>query len=207
MNGLKKLIENMKSISGVLKSEKLECAFRKVDRADFVPSEYKSRAYIDAPLIIGNEQTISQPSVVAFMLELLAPQEGDKVLDLGAGSGWTTALLAELVGKSGMVIGVERISSLIEFGRRNLEKYNYQNAEIKKAGNVLGCPENAPYDKILISASAEDIPSELVSQLKDKGLMVIPMGNSVFKLYKNENGEVSKEEYPGFAFVPLREIE
>src|SRR3989338_7954153 len=178
-------------------------AFEKIDRADFVSLEYRSEANENYPLPIGFGQTISQPFTVAFMLELLSPQEGDKVLDVGCGSGWTTALLANLVGKTGKVFGVEIIPELVEFGRKNLAKYIFPNAEIVRAGAELGPPSEAPFDRILVSAAAEEIPETLLRQLKAPGVMVLPVKNVIVQIKKDATGEISKKEFPGFAFVPL----
>ena len=123
----KGLIEHLKS-SGVLKNSNIIEAFEKIDRADFVLEEHKLESYEDHPIPIGRGQTISQPTTVAFMLELLSVQKGDKVLDIGSGSGWTTALLSELVGSTGEVFGVERVSELVEFGSKNLAKYDFKNS-------------------------------------------------------------------------------
>ena len=166
-------------------------------------SEYQAEANENYPLPIGFGQTISQPFTVAFMLKLLSPQEGDKVLDVGCGSGWTTALLANLVGKTGKVFGVEIIPELVEFGRKNLAKYNFPNAEIVQAGAELGLPSEAPFDRILVSAAAEEIPETLLRQLKAPGVMVLPVKNVIVQIKKDATGEISKKEFPGFAFVPL----
>lgn len=203
MEDLESLIKIMKEDSGVPENERIERAFKKVDRADFTPPEFREDAYLDKPLYIGEGQTISQPSTVAFMLELLAPKEGEKILDVGAGSGWTTALLAEVVGEGGEVIGVEKVSSLVEFGVGNLEKYGYPNASIKKAGAELGDSANAPYDEILVSASASEVSRELLEQLKTGGVLVMPVKEEIRKITKKEEGEIDEERYPGFVFVPL----
>jgi len=191
----------------VLRSPKIIKAFEKVNRKDFVRSEYVGRAYDDIPLPIGYNQTISQPTTVAFMLELLELKEGLKVLDVGSGSGWTTALLANIVGKKGEVVGVELIPELVNFGRENIGKYcNGSNVNIFPAEGTIGYPLKSPYDRILVSASADEIPLELIKQLKVSGVLVIPVKNSIYKLIRKSNdiSDVSKEEYPGFVFVPLR---
>lgn len=189
---------------GMLKTPRIIDAFKKIDRADFVPDEYKDEAYGDYPLPIGYGQTISQPSTVAFMLELLQPEEGNKILDVGSGSGWTTALLAQIVGSSGRVWGLELVPELVEFGRKNLGKYNFSWAEIHQAGAELGLPQEAPFDRILVSAAGEEMPPELISQLKAGGRLVIPIQNSVWKVDKISEKEIAKEEFPGFIFVPLK---
>ena len=191
----------------MLRSPKIIKAFEKVNRKDFVRSEYVGRAYDDIPLPIGYNQTISQPTTVAFMLELLELKEGLKVLDVGSGSGWTTALLANIVGKKGEVVGVELIPELVNFGRENIGKYcNGSNVNIFPAEGTIGYPLKSPYDRILVSASADEIPLELIKQLKVSGVLVIPVKNSIYKLIRKSNdiSDVSKEEYPGFVFVPLR---
>lgn len=170
----------------------------------FVREGDKDLAYLDKPLLIGEEQTISQPLTVAFMLELLQPNKGDKVLDIGSGSGWTTALLANIVGKKGYVVGLEIIPSLVKFGRKNLNKLDIKNAEIRKADEkslgILG----KSFDKILVSAAAENIPTDLYDQLNKNGALVIPVKNSIFKITKDNHDNISKKEYHGFMFVPLK---
>ena len=188
--------------SGVLRSETIVGAFESVNRADFVRPADKPFANRDHPMSIGHGQTISQPYTVAFMLELLSPQPGQKILDVGSGSGWTTAMLANITGEAGRVIGVERVPELVKFGSKNLAKYQFKNARIERALDSFGWPDEAPYDRILVSAEAVDIPEELIEQLKDGGTMVIPIGYSICKVIKSgKKLDVSK--YPGFIFVPL----
>ena len=196
---------------GYLKTSLIIEAFRKLDRKDFMVPEYRDLAYVDEAMPIGYGQTISQPLTVAFMMELLEPEPGDKILDLGSGSAWTTALLAYIVGERGKVLGIEKISELVEFGRKNLAKYKFKNAEILSAGKELGLPKDAPpalnrvegFDRILVSAAAEELPEELVSQLKIGGRMIIPIGHSIWKIDKVSKKEIKSEEYYGFSFVPL----
>ncbi|MGE5297867.1 MAG: protein-L-isoaspartate O-methyltransferase [Acidobacteriaceae bacterium] len=179
-------------------------AFLDVDRKDFVPDHLQKEAYEDKPLPLSQGSTISQPSTVAFMIELLQPQVNDKILDVGSGSGYTTALLSEIVTETGLVFGVERSEDVLELGRKNLKKYGFPHAEIKKAGKVLGLEEEAPFTRILVSAEAHELPKELVSQLTLNGCMVIPVKNSVLKVKKIGPNALEIEEYPGFAFVPLK---
>ncbi len=204
MISMQELLEHMKA-SEVLHSPAIIDAFTKIDRKYFVPEEFRDHIYIDAPLPIGKDQTISQPSTVAFMLELLAVKKGDSILDVGSGSGWTTALLCTLAGKRGSVRGVERVDALVERGQHNLAKFNFgKNCHIEKAGERLGIPEEV-FDKILVSASAAEIPKGLLDQLKIGGVMVIPIKNSIFKFTKISKTYIEQEEFPGFVFVPLIE--
>lgn len=201
-NSLQALVDGM-IVSGVLKSDNIIEAFTVVDRKYFVPNLDKDLCYIDVPLSIGNDQTISQPSTVAFMLEHLGVQKGDKVLDIGSGSGWTTALLCHIVGEVGSVRGLERVDKLVEQGRENISKLDLpSHCSINKAGKHLGIPAEA-FDRILVSASADEIPEALFSQLKVGGSLVIPIRESIFKFKKVSESEVTEEEFYGFRFVPL----
>ena len=196
------LRDHLKHESRVLGTRALEEAFDAIDRKDFIVSDCAVEAYEDYPLPIGYEQTISQPTTVFFMLELLDVKAGNKVLDIGSGSGWTTALLSKLAGEHGYVRGVERIPELIVFGQANLKKYQLKNTEIMKALDTYGWPGEL-YDRILVSAGAEELPQELIDQLKPEGVMVIPVGDSILKICKLKNGNIEKTEFPGFVFVPL----
>ncbi len=192
---------------GYLKNPFIIEAFRAIDRADFVPDESKTEAYANYPLSIGNQQTISQPLTVAIMLEALDPRPGEKILDIGSGSGWTTALLAHVVGNNGKVYAVEVIPELCKRGKSNLQKYNFVEKGIViftcKDGNE-GLAQYAPYDKILASAAAsKEIPRQWKDQLKVDGKIVAPIENSIWIFTKKSEHEWGEEELPGFAFVPL----
>jgi protein-L-isoaspartate(D-aspartate) O-methyltransferase len=189
---------------GVLKNSCLKKAFLKIDRAFFVPPTYRSESYGDYPLPIGHGATISQPYTVAFMLELLAPQLGEKILDVGSGSGWTTVLLGEIVGSQGKVFGVEIVPELVKFSQENIGNFNIKNIKIFQAQEKLGLAEYKPFDKILVSASADTLEKSLLQQLKAPGIMVIPIHQSIWKITKNSQGKIFKKEYPGFVFVPLK---
>ena len=184
---------------GVLKTNTIIEVFTEIDRADFVPRELQSMAYVDRPLPIGASQTISQPYTVAFMLELLQPQSDDRVLDFGSGSGWTTALLASICKH---VDAIERIQALVAFSKQNLSKYSFDNISLHQSGRGLGL-EGKLFDKILVSCSADEIPKELIKQLRVGGTMVIPIAQSIFKIRKKSEGDLDIHEYPGFVFVPL----
>lgn len=187
---------------GVLYSKNIIEAFRNIDRADFVADVQKSDIYKDSPLSIGFGQTISQPRTVAMMMEMLNPQEGHKILDVGSGSGWTTALLAYIAGEGGCVIGVERVAELVKFGSFNLKKYNFKNAKIIQAEDKLGVSGEV-FDRILVSAAAPEFTHELKNQLKIGGKIVIPIQNSIYEMTKKQNGELEGVEHYGFVFVPL----
>lgn len=179
-------------------------AFRVVDRADFVLPEFQEGAYLDTALPIGFGATISQPYTVLFMFNLLRPQPGNKILDIGTGSGWTTAMLGQIAGSKGEVYGTEKVPTLVKFSRKNLDKFKLANTKLSIAGKKLGLPVKAPFDKILVSATADSLPSELVKQLKVEGRMIIPISHSIYKIDKISDTKIISKEYPGFSFVPLR---
>lgn len=223
MTNREELVRYLKQNVLVFSPPRLEEAFRAVDRAYFVPKELQDEAYEDYPLPIGFGATISQPTTVAFMLEKLDIQPGQKVLDVGSGSGFTTALLAHLVGPKGKVIGLEIVPELVVLGQNNLRAYHSDvlknnritpakaaHAEIRRAEEgVVGCPKEGPYDRILVSAASPKVPQELLAQLKPNGVMVIPIGKTyeiqtVTRIHKRADGTLEEEAYPGFAFVPLQ---
>ena len=191
---------------GYLKSDVIIKAFSEIDRAEFVPEDLKDEAYSNIPLPLGYNQTISQPLTVAFMLELLDPDLGQNILDIGSGSGWTTALLSYAVGSRGKVTALETIPELCELGKRNTAKFNFIKKGIAEFYNIdgnLGYPKNAPYDRILVSAAAEKIPRDFKKQLKAGGILVIPVRDEIWQLKKKDKGGFKIRKYPGFSFVPL----
>lgn len=202
MNSNGELVESLVA-NGVLKSKSIRDALLHMDRKDFVLSKYEDLAYMDGALSIGYGQTISQPYTVVFMLELLDVQKGDKVLDIGTGSGWTTALLSYLTGEEGRVVGKELIDELVVMGKENISKYDIANATISKTEGVLGV-ENEKFDRILVSASANKFPKELLLQMKNDSVLVIPVQSSIYKVRKDKTGGITKEEYYGFSFVELK---
>ncbi|MDE2311721.1 MAG: protein-L-isoaspartate O-methyltransferase [Patescibacteria group bacterium] len=191
--------------SGALKTQSLVRAFKKVDRADFVLPQLRAYAYRDWPLPLGLGQTISQPSTVAFMLELLKPLPGQKILDIGCGSGWTVTLLAAVVGRRGRVIGLERIMALLKRAKRSLGRYPpYQRVSSLAHGDAsAGWAAGAPYDKIIAAAAAPAVPEPWVNQLKVGGRIVAPVGQGIVVLDKLSDKKWTTVEHPGFLFVPL----
>lgn len=149
-------------------------AMGRVPRELFVPGEFRRFAYEDRPLPIGHGQTTSQPTMIALMLQQLRLQGQERVLEVGAGCGYQTALLAELASD---VIGVELVPSLAESASRALQQRGYKNARIELAGEEIGWPEGAPYDAIVVAAAAPRIPASLVAQLAPGGRIVIPVGD------------------------------
>ncbi len=200
--GAKQLIDKLIA-DGVLTTPNVIDAFSSIDRKDFVLPENEYEAYFDYPIPIGYEQTISQPFTVAFMLNLLQPKNGDKVLDVGSGSGWTTALLGSMVGNTGSVYGVERFPELVTFGKSNIAKYPKLHTEILKSKDNLGLPDIAPFNKILVSASSDELPKELIEQLHIGGTMIIPIRNAIWKITHISKTKNDIEKFEGFAFVPL----
>lgn len=176
-------------------------AFAAVPRRGFLRRANRARAAYDGPLAIGHGQTNSQPRTVAAMLRLLDVRPGQRVLDVGAGSGWTTALLAWLVGPTGTVQGVEIEPDLVDFGSANLARTGQPWARIGLATRgVLGDPAGAPWDRILVSADPGSLPRELVDQLADDGVMVIPVANVMLRV-ANPGAVVT--EHGRYRFVPL----
>jgi len=192
---------------GVLSSERIESAIRKIRREDFVNANSRTEAYIDHPLSIGFGQTISQPSTVVFMLEHLEIQTGDNILDVGCGSGWQLALLAEIVGDSGRVTGIEIINDLAIKARNNIAKYNFNNIQIVTGDGNNGFSINAPFDKIVCACATKgDVPKALLEQLRLGGMLMIPVGDGVQDLLlikKIGQDRFEKKRYPGFMFVPF----
>ncbi len=171
--------------------------------------DMKELAELNEALPIGFGQTISQPLTVAFMLEQLQPEAGNKILDIGSGSGWTTALLANILGGRGKVIAIEIVPELKEFGEKNVAKYSFIEkmiAEFICTDGSKGYKKEAPYDKILVSAAVQgEIPQAWKEQLKIGGRIVTPIDSSIWTIIKKSETEFEEIEYPGFAFVPLIE--
>lgn len=195
----------MDTLRREVKDERVIQAIERLPRELFVPLAYRSQAYEDIPLPIGAGQTISQPYIVALMTSALELQDTDKVLELGTGSGYQAAILCELVPK-GRVITMERIPTLAHSARQLLRGLGYKNVEVKLAGQTLGCPEEAPFDAIIVTASVPRLPKELLDQLARHGRMVLPVGSlqeqELIKVLKTDEGYSVRVIGP-CRFVPL----
>ncbi|MBN2190997.1 MAG: protein-L-isoaspartate(D-aspartate) O-methyltransferase [Candidatus Aureabacteria bacterium] len=195
------MVETRIASRGV-KNERVLKAMRDVPRHLFVPPEYRKLAYEDYPLSIGHSQTISQPYIVAFMTEAADLKPADKVLEIGTGSGYQTAILSKLVDK---VYSVEIIEPLARNAEERLDRLGYKNIFIKCADGYKGWPEHAPYDAIIVTAAPEEIPGTLVDQLKDGGVMIVPVGSYYQELYRviKKGGVLHKEVLMPVRFVPM----
>jgi protein-L-isoaspartate(D-aspartate) O-methyltransferase len=189
-------------IKSTIKDKKIIEAFEKIKREDFLPEEVKKYAHIDEPIPIGYGQTTSQPSLIAYMLEQLELKKYHKVLEIGAGCGFLTAILSYLAKE---VIAIEIIPELYEFAKNNLKKYPFtKNVKLILGSGYFGYPEEAPYDRIIVSASPPEIPKEIIEQLKESGICIMPVGNLSQKLIKiKKNKEVEIKELLDVSFVPL----
>lgn len=202
-NDVDYLIEHELRPSGIT-DERILAAMRKVRREKFIPESLRDRAYGNYPLPIGENQTISQPYIVALMTQALDLRRTDKVLEIGTGSGYQAAILAEL---SSIVYTIERIETLSNRARTNLYSQGYDNVYLIVGDGTLGLPEYAPYDKIIVTAAAPRVSESLYEQLAGGGKMVIPVGNRYVQdlqlIEKALNGRKYKKSLGGCRFVPL----
>jgi len=179
-------------------------AMRDVPRHEFVPTAFVKNAYNDGPLPIGYNQTISQPYIVALMTELIKPHKGQKVLEIGTGSGYQAAILAEIVDS---VYTIEIVPELAESATKRLQRLGYHNINVRCGDGYLGWKEVAPFDAIVVTAAAEEIPKPLIEQLKDGGVMVIPVGSEIsvqeLKLITKKGEDFEVEDIIPVRFVPL----
>jgi protein-L-isoaspartate(D-aspartate) O-methyltransferase len=214
------LIEN-----GVLKTPVIIDAFKNIDRLKFAPEDMRCFAYVDEALSIPGGQTISQPYTVAFMLELLEPKPGEKIMDIGAGSGWQTALLAHIMREKGRVFAVEIVPELCKFGKKNVSQFNFIEKEIvrwlcgdaskKETFEPVKDEISGGIDKIIVAAALSDVrsptshnssdalPQLWKDQLKIGGRMVVPIKDSIWLFVKKGENDFETAEYPGFVFVPF----
>lgn len=186
-----------------IKNESVLEAMRKVPRHEFVPDYLKKYAYADEPLPIGEDQTISQPYIVAYMTEYLRLGNEDKVLEIGTGSGYQAAVLAEIVDT---VYTIEIVDVLAKNAQRNLERLGYENVLVKRGDGYAGWPEHAPYDAIIITAAPTKIPEPLLEQLKVGGFMILPLGDysqELVLIEKNSMKDFEQKTLLPVRFVPM----
>ena len=206
MPSKEQLMEHWAS-SGIIKDKKVIGAFKKVPRELFVAEDRTEEAYGDYPLSIGKGQTISQPTTVMIMTQALELKEGNKVLEVGSGSGYQAAVIANIVGDNGKVMSTEIVDELVESAKINIKKLKLKNVKIIKHDGSKGYAKEAPYDKIIITAACPKIPSPLIRQLKEGGIIVAPVGDmNEQEMIKGRkiNGKLIEENLGDFMFVPLK---
>lgn len=198
----KRMVEEQLIPRGI-KNKRVLDAFYKVERHKFVPENSQASAYADFPIPIGQGQTISQPYIVSLMTEYLDLREEEKVLEIGSGSGYQTAILAELAKE---VYSIERFESLSKKAEALLTELDYKNVKIKVGDGTLGWPQESPFDKIIVTASSPHVPLPLTEQLKESGKIIIPLGKTfgqVLTLAEKKEGKLEFSEICGCIFVPL----
>ena len=183
----------------------LLAAFRAVPREDFVSGDYADYAYQDSPLPIESGQTISQPYIVALTIDAAGIKRGDKVLEVGAGSGYAAAVIGRIAGQ---VIAIERHHELVELARKRINRLGYDNVRIVEGDGTLGWPDEAPFDAIVAAASGSHVPQSWIDQLKPGGRIVMPIGDphaiqSLVKVTRHEDGSLEQQNLCGVRFVPL----
>jgi protein-L-isoaspartate(D-aspartate) O-methyltransferase len=196
------MVEEQISARGISDPATLE-AMRTVPRHEFLPMRLRGEAYMDYPLPIGHGQTISQPFIVAFMTEAIRPQPGEKILEIGAGSGYQAAVLAQM---GADVYTVEIVEPLAEMARQTLERLGFKNAHVRHGDGFRGWPEHAPFDAIIVTCAPDKIPPDLVAQLRDGGRMIIPVGGGMEQelvLLRKEGGKIEKQSVLPVRFVPM----
>jgi protein-L-isoaspartate(D-aspartate) O-methyltransferase len=193
---------------GILKDGRIIDAFKSVPRYLFVRKEYLNSAYEDFPLPLMKGSTISQPTTVAIMLEYLDLHYGHKVLEIGTGSGWNAALIGYCIGKKGSVITVEIEKDLIDFAKANIEKVGIKNISVILNDGSKGCPDRAPYDRIVYTVAASEVPSAVLRQLKIGGMLLAPIGDSFIqvltKIERTGRSRFRRTSLGYYQFVPLR---
>jgi protein-L-isoaspartate(D-aspartate) O-methyltransferase len=197
-----RMVEEQIKDRGIRQPRLLE-AFRRVPRHFFVPADLQEQAYTDHPLPIGSGQTISQPYIVALMTERLHLQGHERVLEIGAGSGYQTAILAEMALE---VFSVERVPELLSAASDRLARLGYLNIHLTHGNGSLGWPAHAPYEAVVVTAAAPEVPEPLLSQLADGGRMVIPIGppeGQMLVVVEKRGGLVRREDIATCVFVPL----
>jgi len=193
--------------SGIIKDKKVIDAFRKIPREIFVEEKRKEESYGDYPLPIGEGQTISQPTTVAIMTQALELEKGQKVLEIGSGSGYQAAIIAEIIGNEGKVISTEIVPELAKLAQNNLQRLNLKNVKIVHHDGSKGYAKEAPYERIIVTAASPRIPNPLIEQLKEGGIIVVPVGNMLEQVMikgRKTKGKLIEESLGDFMFVPLK---
>ena len=193
--------------SGIVKDKKVIEAFKKIPREKFVKEKHLEEAYGDYPLSIGEGQTISQPTTVMLMTQALELKQDEKVLEVGTGSGYQAAIISNIIGKKGKIISTEIVPELAKFAQNNIKKLNLKNVKIMHNDGSKGYEKEAPYDKIIITAACPKIPKQLISQLKENGRIVAPVGDlneQVIIKARKKDGKLIEENLGQFMFVPLK---
>lgn len=197
-----RMVDTQIAARGITDPATLE-AMRNVPRHEFLPMRLRHEAYMDYPLPIGHGQTISQPYIVAFMTEAIRPKPGQKILEIGAGSGYQAAILAEMGAE---VYTVEIVEPLAEMARQTLDRLGYDNAHVLHADGFRGWPEHAPFDSIIVTCAPDKIPPPLVEQLRDGGQMIIPVGGGMSQelvLLQKKGDTVEQQSVLPVRFVPM----
>ncbi len=207
MAGLRDRLVDSLLRKGYIVTPAVEAAMRRVPREEFLPRRLRDDAYVDTPLPIGEGQTISAPHMVAIMVEKLDLRPANKVLEIGAGSGYHAAVVAEVIGAEGHIFTIERVEPLAKFAAENLRRAGYGDRVTVIVGDgSKGLPEKAPFDRIFVACGAPDVPSPLVEQLADGGKMLVPVGGRMYQdLIKVERkgAKTVRESHGGCVFVPL----
>lgn len=197
------MVRNQLAAGGIRKAEVLQ-AMAEVPRHEFVPASLRPYAYADGPLPIGHGQTISQPFIVAYMTQALELSKEDTVLEIGTGSGYQAAILGKLTKE---VYTIEIVPPLAESAQAVLSKLGFENVHVRQGDGYLGWPEKAPFDAIIVTCAPDHVPEPLISQLKEGGRLVIPVGATggiqQLVLLRKRNGQISKEKMLDVRFVPM----
>jgi protein-L-isoaspartate(D-aspartate) O-methyltransferase len=196
------MVEQQIAARGITDPAVLE-ALRAVPRHEFIPARLRHEAYADYPLPIGHGQTISQPYIVAFMTETIRPLPGEKILEIGAGSGYQAAILAQMGAE---VYTVEIVEPLAELARQNLARLGFKNVHVRRGDGYRGWPEHAPYDAIIVTCAPDQIPPDLVAQLREGGRMIIPVGGGMEQqlvLLRKTGDHIEKQSILPVRFVPM----
>ena len=200
----KRLVEHL-CTTGYIKTMSVKQAFLTVPREVFLPTSMKSFSYDDTPLDIGNGQTISAPHMVAIMCEALDIKKGQKILEIGTGSGYHAAIVAQLVGETGTVYSIERFESLAIQAKQNLHSINCSNVRVEIGDGSCGLPAYQPYDRIYVTCAAPSLPQPLIDQLQDPGKLLAPVGDMYCELtlFTKEKQKQRIQHLGGCVFVPL----